>query len=402
MIYLEPSLCRHEQTTHDFYYTAPWSGQWHRYRAWSSGCIPEILQDGIWCYAPDEVALPLLSPDLAGHEAQHPATLYAAQVPQEIAAIVAHYEIDQMVMLHLCASSERAVQLLRHSPNFLWFIGPFVAQASRGKPEIMHDLFGYSQKKLLEMAFGNATQGMVNMLKNLPLGIISDERRCFMQALSDKTCSTVLRYRQECQWSLFRVAVRYRDMLQYPFARRLFTEDLPLAELQRILSIAGGIYRDAVRLGRALRIENAARYVSDCQNWRALRMLHETWTHRLNNEQRARERARLALPFPPPPVPGTSDILPIDTESELLTEGGIMHHCVGGYGHAVRAGASYIYQVLKPERATLEIRLAQNGEWRIAQIKAYCNAEVAGKTRNSVQRWLLDAQRGNHATTQGN
>lgn len=266
MIYLDPSLCRYEQTTQTFYYNAPWSGQCHRYRAWDSGCMPEVQQDDVWHYAPDEAVLPLLSPDLAGHEERHPVTVYAAQIPQEIASIVRNYEVDQMAMLHLCASSERAVQLLQHSPNFLWFIGPFVVQASRGKPEIMHDLFGYSQKKLLEIAFGNATQGMINMLKKLPVGVTSDERHYFLQALSDEACSAVLRYRQECQWPLFKIVLRYRDMLQYPFARRMFSEELPLVELQRILAIAGEIHRDTVRLGRMLRIENAARFVSSCQN----------------------------------------------------------------------------------------------------------------------------------------
>jgi hypothetical protein len=251
MIYLDSSLCRYEQTTQNFYYSFPWSGQCYRYRAWNSGCIPEILQDGAWFYAPDEVVLPLLSADFAGYE-EHPATLYAAQIPQEIASIVRNYEIDQMVMLHLCASSERAVRLLRHSPNFLWFIGPFVAQASRGKPEMMHDLFGCSQKKLLEIAFGHAPQGMVNMLRKLPPGVILDERQYVLDALSDEACAAVLRHRQKCSWPLFKFVVRYRRMLQYPFARRIFSEDLSLEELQRILSIADEVHRDTVRLGREL------------------------------------------------------------------------------------------------------------------------------------------------------
>lgn len=402
MIYLDPAHCFHDQAAHDFYYSAPWSGQRHRYRAWTSGCTPEALEDnGVWQYAPDEVTLPLLSPDLAGHEAQHPAFLYGSQIPQEVRAIVARYELDQMVMLHLCASSERAVQLLHHSPNFLWFVGPFVAQASQGKPAIMHDLFGYSQKKLLEMAFGTATKGMINMLKKLPPAIQTDERRYFIEAMSDENCSAVLRYKQKCEWPLFKTAIRYRDMLQYPFARRLFTEDLSQAELQRILSIAGEIYRDTVRLGRMLRIDHASRLVSDCPNWRTLRLLHETWTRRLNNEQEAQDLARLARPFPEPPITGINGIQPINTESELLTEGRIMHHCVGGYGQTVRAGASYIYRIVEPERATLELRLARNGEWYVAQMKTHCNGKVSAKTNNFVQRWLLEAQRHKNDSTKG-
>lgn len=397
MIYLDPSHCCYEQATQTFYYEAPWSGQCHRYRSWDSGCRPEVEQNGEWNYAPNEIDLPLLVPDLAGHEEQHPASLYAAQIPQEIASIVKNYEVDQMTMLHLCASSERAVQLLHHSPNFLWFIGPFVVETSQGKPEIMHDLFGYSQKKLLEIAFGNATQCMVNMLKKLPTSVMSDERHYFLHTLADEACSGVLRHRQKCQWDLFKIVMRYRDMLQYPFARRMFSEELPSTELQRTLSIAGVIHRDTVRLGIMLRIENADRFVSGCKNWHALHSLHETWRHRLNSEQEAQKLARLAVPFPTPPIPGTPDILPLDTESKLLAEGSVMHHCVGCYSFAVRAGQSYIYQVLEPERATLELRLARNGEWRIAQIKSYCNAEVSNETKSFLQRWLIDTLRDNRA-----
>ncbi len=399
MIYLDPSHCRYEQTTQTFYCNVPWNDQCHRYRAWKSGCVPEVMQDGIWRYAPDEAVLPLLLADLAGHEAQHPVALYAAQIPQEIASVVQHYEIDQMVMLHLCASSQRAVQLLRHSPNFLWLIGPFVAQASQGQPQIIHDILGCSQKKLLGIAFGTATQSMVNMLKKIPLGTISDERFCFLQALSDTTCSAVLRHRQTCPWPLFKIIIRYGDLLQYPFARRLFLEKLSLEELQCNLSAVVKVYIDTVRLGRVLRIENSSRFVAGCESLYALRLLHERWIHRLNNEQEAQSLARLAKPFPSPPVPGTADIIPLDTECKLLTEGRTMHHCVGGYGSTVRAGASYIYQVWKPERATLELRLAQNGTWRIAQIKASCNAEVSSKTRNFLQGWLIKAQREDNART---
>lgn len=92
--------------------------------------------------------------------------------------------------------------------------------------------------------------------------------------------------------------------------------------------------------------------------------------------------------FPPPPLPGTDDIIPLTSAAELRGEGSAQHNCVGSYGRRVRSGSTYIYKVLRPERATLAISRGGGGSWKIAELKAAKNRAVAPATKAAVSRWL--------------
>jgi hypothetical protein len=98
-----------------------------------------------------------------------------------------------------------------------------------------------------------------------------------------------------------------------------------------------------------------------------------------------------AKPFPPPPVPGNADIQPLTSAAMLREEGQTMRHCVGDgeYAGAVRKGKCYIYKVLRPVRATLEIRPISLEQWEAHQIKGYSNAEVSPDTVQAVRAWLV-------------
>ena len=93
-------------------------------------------------------------------------------------------------------------------------------------------------------------------------------------------------------------------------------------------------------------------------------------------------------PFPPPPVPGNEHIQPLTTPAMLQEEGKAMHHCVGSYSGVVRTGKRYVYRILKPARATVEISKADNGTWDIHQLKSYCNASPSLEVFEMVREWL--------------
>ncbi len=96
------------------------------------------------------------------------------------------------------------------------------------------------------------------------------------------------------------------------------------------------------------------------------------------------EAARL----PEPPLPGTPDIVPIVTCSQLVEEGRAQHNCVASYSGRVRKGELYIYRVLTPERATLSITKGADGCWEIQQLYRACNQPVSDACRAEVQQWL--------------
>ena len=92
--------------------------------------------------------------------------------------------------------------------------------------------------------------------------------------------------------------------------------------------------------------------------------------------------------LPKPPIHGTEKIVPILTSKELREEGQQQKNCVGTYVSKVRTGQSFIYRVLEPERATLEIIKTSEGDWNIGQLKCHSNTNASDATRQAVQSWL--------------
>lgn len=92
--------------------------------------------------------------------------------------------------------------------------------------------------------------------------------------------------------------------------------------------------------------------------------------------------------FPRPPLRGTADIVPICTMEELVAEGRAQSNCVATYAERVQSRHTFIYRVLKPERATLSIVRGPDGDWQISELERCGNSGVSGITRRLVQSWL--------------
>lgn len=95
-----------------------------------------------------------------------------------------------------------------------------------------------------------------------------------------------------------------------------------------------------------------------------------------------------AQPFQDPPIPGTLDIIPLQTPEALLIEGIHQDNCVGSFDKVVRSGKQYIYKVLRPERATLAIKQGLGGHWDCSQLLGARNHPVKAATHRAIAAWL--------------
>ncbi|MBL9153075.1 MAG: PcfJ domain-containing protein [Verrucomicrobiales bacterium] len=108
----------------------------------------------------------------------------------------------------------------------------------------------------------------------------------------------------------------------------------------------------------------------------------------------ARRDARQYFRVPPiPPVSG--EIEALTTPDELVAEGDIMGNCVASYASRVAGGHTYIYRVLKPDRATLSIvQSASGAPWRISELEGRFNTPASERTERAVAEWLRRYQIG--------
>jgi hypothetical protein len=157
-------------------------------------------------------------------------------------------------------------------------------------------------------------------------------------------------------------------------------------------------WSDTIRLARQLGDNSALHALIRCRTGEELLELHDLLTERVNERVRKAQREKEERPFPEPPVPGCEEIVPIRTFDDLAEEGLFMRHCVVSYASSVRAGRSYIYKVLSPQRATLEI-VGHGPNVRIGQFKLARNGNPADETWLMVRHWIDDHKRTNsHAS----
>ncbi len=67
-----------------------------------------------------------------------------------------------------------------------------------------------------------------------------------------------------------------------------------------------------------------------------------------------------------------------------------MHHCVASYVDAILSGQCYIYRILQPQRATIEVRLRGN-QASVRQVALAYNGKPNEDTLTAVQQWFDDA-----------
>jgi hypothetical protein len=190
-------------------------------------------------------------------------------------------------------------------------------------------------------------------------------------------------------WALLNVINHWKGHIADRIIHSILASDMTAPEMETALAEQERIRKDTLCLGQALQITEAERIVHACASWRQLLHLHDLWTERLNNMREFAKKARLSAPFPPPPIPGNEHIQPIINATMLLEEGQTMRHCVGSYAESVRRRERYIYRILQPERATLEIRPNGRGGSALHQLKGYCNAKPGRGVTEVVRKWLL-------------
>lgn len=81
----------------------------------------------------------------------------------------------------------------------------------------------------------------------------------------------------------------------------------------------------------------------------------------------------------------------ISNHTELIAESVDMKHCVAGYATSVKSGASVVYSIDGPERATLEICQSHyTGGFNIRQCKGRFNQQISPTLQKAIDKFFDD------------
>jgi hypothetical protein len=311
---------------------------------------------------------------------------FLSAIPTPVQSFVRPYGFGQCVLLRSLAAAEGTGDLAASNPNLLWLLAA-AGYDGRIAPSAIARLSVTKQVDVLRELTGVGTKAQVKFLRKV---VVADgtltEARDLHAALCDE-----------------RIVAAVRHLAAIPI------------ELLALMTAHGSLIRDGLCALVAARIAEAkdrkASVVALCERVASVAM-----TTRYPSVARVCEAldppppviapeapgARFPRPprrkphtigtrteFPPPPLPGTDTIVPITTVAELDAEGRSQHHCVAGYAASVLAGDRYIYRVLAPERATLEIGL-DGGAPVLRQLNLSHNRMPSAATVTAVRRWFDD------------
>ena len=229
-----------------------------------------------------------------------------------------------------------------------------------------------------------ATESARKFLRRLPVaGLSVADIRCVSQALEYPPLRRPLLHARTIRPSLAAMlACRYLwDYLTADLINAILR--LPPAQAEEhIRELRGDIWivSESVRTGRT--------------HPRRFRTFNQTcaaaWQASLQENRSPLAPFTLDQAFPPPPAPGNAELKPLLTPGQQIQEGELMRNCAGQQMkiQPVLAGLAYFYQLLTPERATIELSRARADEpWTVTEIRTRDNE----LPRSATIRAVVDA-----------
>ena len=308
--------------------------------------------------------------------------LFRQSLPPRLALAAERYPARQWAVLRMVQEREEAVELLEQSPALGFCTANLarfrVLSGNLGKQAA--ELSRRPQREVLAWLGFPDEQAWVNIVRKFLPETVTVERALALRAVSVVPEVTQrLAHVPAINTGLLELANQPNLLAQVSPA---LLNEIASAEEERLQASAVHLLEDMVceleHMGRRPRLASL----------KTLANLRQR-SHEVAEEfQQHVDVMRSAGSFLEPPVPGTAEIVPLTDGGQLLEEGRSQRNCVGGYGPRVVAGKVFVYRVLQPERATLSLAPAANGEWEIDQLLRACNQPASPMTLHAVQTWL--------------
>jgi len=357
-----------------------------RVTPWADGMIWSVFKQGTWTSSKIDPNIPLLTAG-SGDFVNPVIKKFLESVPEDIRLKLEPYRHLQSGLLILCAQFKEARDLAESNPNLLWLVAEHVKNRM-DEQEYIKPLLAKKQKEILAKLYSRGTKSTVNILRYIRI----EAGDYFELVLIDwfvarpEICQA-LRHFKKIGTSLLSVISSFPNIKEMSILQEYMKDDdhaeLPSSEGEA--RIFARLWRDTHRLGTQLNIKSLDYVLKNIKNFKQLAKLHDEWITLFNAKMEEQHQSEI---FPAPPLAGNENIIPILNSYDLFLEGKLMHHCVGSYSDEVLTGQSYIYKILKPERATLEIGLDAEKPY-IAQLVLAANQQPHSDTFLEIEHWLL-------------
>jgi hypothetical protein len=327
---------------------------------------------------------------------------FARTIPAEAVALAAAAGTFELTALRALRWHEAAWDLARSCPNLMWLLSAHIDERALPNAEL-GELLRRRRREILSWCVNKkVATAAVRLLEKVVPELQSDrEIKMMTRAVADADLVELFRHFKRVSLNTLHAAISYPALRRRRFFVDALAHDAAAFEEEGASSSileACALYADALRTAHQLRIPQfeAKRTIDGARTVARLRAQHDQWsdelTARVRREFRTKAHQKAPARFPAAPVPDAENIVAIRTFEELVEEGTAMRHCAVTYVDECAAGRSFLYRVLAPTRATLELRM--NGSTLcVAQLRGVRNARVPDDTWEEVGRWLTRSGR---------
>jgi hypothetical protein len=205
--------------------------------------------------------------------------------------------------------------------------------------------------------------------------------------LRDERLMVKLRHVREINWPVLRLFFKQPFILEMKCALDCISVS-NCRDAFMFLGKVGMYIRDIRRMCETASLDYPWTRICAMKSAFQIKKLHDALSVELSRKNKEAIVEKYGEDLPPSPLKGTETIIHISKVRDLLAEGEEMAHCVGGYVERVMSGNVYIYRILEPERATMEVERMPDGKIRIVQVKLYKNGDVSNNTFKLLNDWL--------------
>ena len=315
-----------------------------------------------------------------------PIERYALGIPTEVRGVLKPFRWRQFVLLRMIKDFPKIIELCQSNPLLALIMADTIVE--KGIPVRDGCLWAFKKRKeIIAFAGGLASESMVRVIGKIRFNAYTEAAcREAKKLIRDRA---ILRLAKTVRTIPGEVLTIWNARMDFIFW--LASSNCEVFDSSRCKDVVR-LWNDSKSLGNSLGIENATRIITRCKSISCLKKLHDRWSARLNARVSQQQIQRFidiygTNAFPSPPIPSIDEVVPITTFEELAEEGRVMHNCVLSYAERVMDGKCYIYRVLKPERATLEIQ-GENGKYLPAQLRTVSNGQPSNETKDAVAKWI--------------
>lgn len=356
-----------------------------RIAPWQDRLLVERMDEHGWIQDDTALDYPLVTEATETLPKGHPMRRFCEGFPPWASDAVRPFRINQLRLLRILSVDPKAQELAVNAPIVFWLLAECLGD--QASTEDILELTRCRRRKILGQALGDSSKSLLHFLGKLDKFSFEATDLERLRLLVAGKAWVGLRHMGRLNWQVLKLFLKQDDWLDYSGVRTLLHVPQGAVALERFNQwkrVAG----DIQRIAAVLQLPPLTERLKQVRDHAQLRRLHDALTARLNRQRTLEIEGRFQKPFPLAPLPGDQVIQPITNVSELLDEGTAMHHCAASYVNSIFEGRSFIYKVLAPERATLQIVRLPDGKLRIGQMKLVCNAEPSQETINKVFDWF--------------